>query len=185
MKKLFVLIVSLHIMLTYSMDNQIDIQMTDQILSRVGSFNINLFSITIDGQKRFQVEQFQNLVEEIDLSFLPSEIREEELEPDAFVAALEFLPTYFCENDESIVTREVIRTLLMHPEIRRENKYRITINTWITKYFSFLINKTKYYNKNNCHTQIPMILSGIPDIPNTLLEKQYWLNCIKNIITDM
>lgn len=175
MKILSIIVIGLYCITTYPMD--VNTQMP-----QAGSFNIDLFSITIGEQKRFQVKQFQNIVEEIDFSFLPQEIKEDELEPDAFVSALEFLPPHFCQDDELIVTREVIRTFLMYPEIRQEDKYQMTIETWIAKYFSLLVNKVKYHKGNLLDEQIHMILNGIPDTIDTLPEKQHWSKHIKDII---
>lgn len=173
MKKLFVLILGLYYIAAYPMSDQMD---NDQNLPKIGSFNIKLFSVKMSEERRFQAEQFRNILETIDLSFLPPEAKE--CEPDAFVAALEFLPTYFCQDDEVMVAREVSRTLLMYPEIRQEDKYKITIDIWITKYLSLLINKEKY-RKEKLKEPIEIILSGIPD---ALPEKREWSDHINKII---
>lgn len=179
MKKLFVLILGLYCIAAYPMDNQTNDQL-DQYNSHTGSFCVNLFSIRINEEKRFLVEEFRNILnKKFDLSFLDPE--DKPYEPDAFINALRFLPIHFCEDDEAVVKREVVRALLMYPEIRQEPKYKTTIEECATDYFSCLINK-KNCKKKSLEKPIKEVLGGIPDV---LPDKNKWSDFINDIISEI
>lgn len=136
-----------------------------------GSFNVRLFSQEINDKTRFQVLEFRSILKKIRSSFSDPAIND--CEPDAFTNALQWLPTYFCEEDQSLVYREITRACLMYPEVRNNAKYKPIINICISNYLDCLKNKKS-------KPQINDLLSGIGS--NAPTERDKWHRYIKSVI---